>query len=153
MCKAVQWEPFTNIVRRITLKWLGHVARMHKDRRPKQVLFGWWKDHRRLAHGSKFEQTRWISHILEQAQISPVDWFRLARDRAGWKRKIWETFPPIKMCKQQEKISISGNQVFLCQCNQKKDQKAIMKNPRQGRKDGEEIRQNQKSAQYNDKTA
>lgn len=31
------------MVMRAALIWLGHVARVKVGRRPKQILFGWWK--------------------------------------------------------------------------------------------------------------
>ena len=39
--RVVQWEPFEAAVRRATLMWLGHVARMSTEQPQKQVLFGW----------------------------------------------------------------------------------------------------------------
>lgn len=36
-----QWESFDNLVRRGTLMWIGHIARMHVNQPQKVVLFGW----------------------------------------------------------------------------------------------------------------
>ena len=36
-----QWESFNNLVRRGTLMWIGHIARMHVNQPQNVVLFGW----------------------------------------------------------------------------------------------------------------
>ena len=42
MYSAVEWETVEEIVEKASMWWLGHIARMNVDRRPKQALFGWW---------------------------------------------------------------------------------------------------------------
>ena len=41
--KAAGWPKVKHMVMRASLTWLGHVARMNIRRRPKQMLFGWWR--------------------------------------------------------------------------------------------------------------
>ena len=45
-----QWESFDNMVRRATLLWIGHIARMHVDQPQKAVLFGWLEGAQAKAH-------------------------------------------------------------------------------------------------------
>eukprot|EP00973_Karenia_brevis_P032295 4451111-Karenia_brevis.AAC.1 len=41
MYQAAGWEQVSDIISKQSLAWLGHIARMRIDRRPKQALFGW----------------------------------------------------------------------------------------------------------------
>eukprot|EP00974_Lingulodinium_polyedra_P117268 11162590-Lingulodinium_polyedra.AAC.1 len=38
---AIGWEDVVDLIRRQSLVWVGHVARMPVWRMPKQTLFGW----------------------------------------------------------------------------------------------------------------
>ena len=47
----VQWDDFSTLIHRSTLRWLGHVARMNCHRLPKIALFGWPKVHEERRSG------------------------------------------------------------------------------------------------------
>ena len=55
--KAAGWPTTKSMVMRASLTWLGHVARMPVHRRPKQMLFGWWK-------GREPKPNTWIPSTL-----------------------------------------------------------------------------------------
>ena len=90
--ELVQWEPFATTMARQCLFWLGHVARMHKSRLPKQALFGFWRDHG-IRPSSPFKQGTWLKQLLAQIQQSEMDWFRVAQDRQAWQTAVLATFP------------------------------------------------------------
>ncbi|CAE7261281.1 unnamed protein product [Symbiodinium sp. CCMP2592] len=46
MRNLVQWEKFDSAVRRASLLWLGHVARMPAESPQKQIMFGWVEGHK-----------------------------------------------------------------------------------------------------------
>lgn len=48
--KAAGWSTVKEMVMKASLAWLGHVVRMSTNRRPKQMLFGWWKQRKVKAH-------------------------------------------------------------------------------------------------------
>lgn len=74
-----QWESFDNMVRRATLLWIGHIARMHVDQPQKAVLFGWLEGAQAKAHAPS-KQAQWINSCLKAARIPETDWYRLAQD-------------------------------------------------------------------------
>ena len=92
LMQAAQWEPISSNLARYSLLWLGHVSRMSVDRRPKQLLFGWWEDHARRPSAPK-GQTQWLNKLIEQAGIPALDWFRLAQDTGAWIRLVNAAYP------------------------------------------------------------
>ena len=90
--KAAGWPSTTHMIMRASLIWLGHVARMSVHRRPKQVLFGWWKGRTMKAH-AWIGQSRWLERCLAQAGIVSEDWFRLAQNRKEWRKRIIQALP------------------------------------------------------------
>ena len=100
--KMVQWEPFDVAVRRSTLMWLGHVARMSTAQPQKQVLFG-WIDTAKAKQRCPFKQAQWVNSCLRQAGIAEIDWLRLSQDRTGWKRLVYTAFPPEKVLPERER--------------------------------------------------
>ena len=92
--EMVQWEPFEHTIARQSLQWIGHVARMHKDRLPKQALFGSWTNNKIKQH-PPWRQGQWIKHLLTQIQVSEMSWFRLAQDRDAWNQAIQQTYPTL----------------------------------------------------------
>ena len=98
--KAACWLPVDKVIKRETLRWLGHVARMKKDRLPKIALFGWRKgiDQKTVW----YDQRRWLKNILKEAQIPEMDWFRAAQSKGPggkWEWMIDRAFPKYKMFK------------------------------------------------------
>ena len=41
--KAACRHPINQVIQRETLKWIGHISRMERDRLPKIAMFGWRK--------------------------------------------------------------------------------------------------------------
>ncbi|CAE8679070.1 unnamed protein product [Polarella glacialis] len=92
LCAMAQWEPFYNTMGRQSLLWLGHVARMPKERRPKQALFGWWEGHQTMPH-APFGQSQWLDALRREANIHGMDWFRMAQNRKLWLKTVNAAFP------------------------------------------------------------
>ena len=76
------------IVRKMQLRWAGHVARMSDDRIPTQLLFGELTIGTRPV-GRPF--LRWknsFNDTLKQSNISTTHWQDTATDRSAWRRSI-----------------------------------------------------------------
>lgn len=83
---------FESAVRRASLLWLGHVARMSVENPQKQVCFGWIED----ACGKErcpFKQAQWVNSCLRHAGIPEIDWFGLAQNRNEWKSRVLAALP------------------------------------------------------------
>ena len=92
LCRMVQWEPFLTSARRASLLWLAHVARMEFSAPQKQLLFGWLSEAGAKQH-SPFKQAQWLNACLRDANISEIDWYRLAQNRARWQKVVHEAYP------------------------------------------------------------
>ena len=90
---AARWETIGTEVRRTTLQWLGHVARMPIHRRPKQMLNGWLVLPQRMRKYWGEPQASWLRDALRRAEMSQIDWFRKAQDRRGWRTAVAKAFP------------------------------------------------------------
>lgn len=77
MVKAAQWRTVEDRISRLSLSWLGHVARMPVWRHPKQVLFGFIE-----GRGGSEERnlrawhTRWLRTRIRKLHTHEMDWFR-----------------------------------------------------------------------------
>ena len=91
--KLTQWESFENMVRRATLMWVGHVARMSIHQPQKAMMFGWLHDAKAKPHAPS-RQAQWVNGCFKVAGIPESDWFRLAQNKAAWRRLVHERFPP-----------------------------------------------------------
>ena len=100
--KAAGWAPVKEMVMKASLTWLGHVARMSPTRRPKQMLFGWWKA-RTIKANTWTAQSRWLERCLKDAQIPVGDWFRLAQARSKWRKLVNEAFPTKELTLQEKR--------------------------------------------------
>jgi ribonuclease HI len=99
--RLVQWEEFESAVRRSTLMWVGHVARMAVEKPQKVAMFG-WIDGNKARPRAPPRQAQWINSCLRAAQIADADWFRLAQNKNEWKRRVQEAFPPEKVHPDRE---------------------------------------------------
>ena len=85
--------------------WLGHVARMNRDRLPKTMLFGWRTERKENTASRKPGQIAWATKVMRRAGISELDWFRLAQEKGPnglWQKLIDRTFPQPKTTKQHD---------------------------------------------------
>ena len=98
-----QWEPFEITISRQCLLWLGHVARMSKDRLPKKALFG-FKQENFIRRNPPFRQGSWLRHLLAQIQLSELDWYRVAQDRQAWQNAVLNVFPTYTMERNRDII-------------------------------------------------
>ena len=89
--RAAGWPKVKHMVMRASLTWLGHVARMHVNRKPKQMLFGWWKG-KSIKYNTWTAQSRWLERCLKDAGVPRGDWFRLAQNRRLWRHRIRQAF-------------------------------------------------------------
>ena len=97
--KAACWQPIDQVIERETLKWIGHVARMGKDRLPKTAMFGWRKGIDPKI-GGRFDQVTWIKKVLKEAKIPEMDWFRAAQSKGPGGQWMWmidRAFPKDKI--------------------------------------------------------
>jgi uncharacterized C2H2 Zn-finger protein len=88
---VLMWE-------RRTANWLGHVARMERERWPRRVIQG-YVDGRaapRTRDRVRGMRRRWngtAKQVLERMGIADVDWVELAQDREGWAQLVEELKP------------------------------------------------------------
>ena len=62
--QAAGWNTMADTIRRLTLQWVGHVARMPTTRRPKQMLFGWWAGKASKYRYGVILQPMWLRRIV-----------------------------------------------------------------------------------------
>lgn len=81
-------ESVRTLIRYRRLRWLGHLARMHEDRLPKQLLFGSMSS-QGLVKADR-PQKGWIDYVREDLSELrlPYMWYRIAQDRNEWRQRI-----------------------------------------------------------------
>src|SRR6218665_3530263 len=89
-------EELGNIIRRKRLTWFGHVARMNKNRKDKQVM-NWtpWQNRGRGRPRKNWPET--IREDLRGLKLTWEDALDAAEDRDGWRKRI------ARCAEQQEK--------------------------------------------------
>ena len=92
LMRMAQWERVDTTIKRATLTWIGHIARMDKARQPKIALFGWVDGKTHKDHAGRL-QTRWMEQVLREAHIPKLDWFRLAQSRKQWQTMVHNAYP------------------------------------------------------------
>ena len=99
--QASGWNTVTDTIRRLTLQWVGHIARMPLTRRPKQMLFGWWAGRKSKFRFGVILQPIWLRRVIKDAGVPKIDWFRLAQDRKGWRKLVDKAYPKSSLTKDQ----------------------------------------------------
>ena len=103
MRTAAGWPCFKHMIMRASLVWLGHVARMKNGKRPKQMLFGWWKGRGSQSH-CWASQAAWLERSLREAGVPVGDWYRMAQDRGLWRRRLSEAFPQRELTQRDKQV-------------------------------------------------
>ena len=101
LTNLAQWESFESTVRRATLIWAGHVARMSVSHPQKAVMYGWMTGALPKPHAPS-RQAQWVNNCLRLAGIPQSDWFRLAQSRSHWRTLVYSKFPPEKVDREGE---------------------------------------------------
>ena len=90
-------------IRRIRLRWLGHVARMGAERLPYKLLFGKLRGKRRSGGRKK----RWKDVVVQQdfpfLGLTNDTWYELAMNREAW-RKEASDFLGVESQREVEKL-------------------------------------------------
>ena len=85
--------PFSVLLHRAVLNWVGHVARMECNRLPKIALFGrpaGLEEHRSCRQTFPM----WVQRLLSKYNIPELDWFRLAqKPTRNWIRIVNGALP------------------------------------------------------------
>ena len=76
-----------DVIRRLSLHWLGHVARMPFERLPRKMLSSWVAAPR-ASGGQLMTYGRSIQKALDHFGIDRTAWATLAADRAAWRDAI-----------------------------------------------------------------
>ena len=82
------------IVRKMQLRWAGHVARMSDDRIPKQLLFGELTTGTRIVGRPLLRSKNSLKETLKQSNISTTQWQDTATDRSTLRRSVHDGLMP-----------------------------------------------------------
>ena len=75
-------------ITRRQLRWLGHVARMEKERLPRKLLTSWVRN-KRPRGAPQFTYGRGVMKALKKAEIKKDSWYDIAQDRVVWRTLIY----------------------------------------------------------------
>ena len=53
---------------------------------------GWISDARAKPH-SPYKQAQWLNACIRDANISEIDWYRLAQNKAQWTKLVLHAYP------------------------------------------------------------
>ena len=79
--KLCKMDHVEEMLHRRVLRWTGHVARMPKERLPKQLMFAW---HPHGVRSSKNSMSRYKFRLAEALRSREIDihiWLQLANDK------------------------------------------------------------------------
>ena len=88
LLKRVNLSAMDDYISRRQLRWLGHVARMKKERYPRKFLTSWVR-HRRPRGAPQFTYGRGVTKAMKKVDITKDEWYTLAQDRVAWRSRIY----------------------------------------------------------------
>ena len=88
LLKRVNLSAMDDYISRKQLRWLGHVARMKKERYPRKFLTSWVR-HRRPRGAPQFTYGRGVTKAMKKVDITKDEWYTLAQDRVAWRSRIY----------------------------------------------------------------
>jgi hypothetical protein len=78
---------FLTFIRKLMMRWAGHVARMGEKRNAYRILMGKPEGKRSLGR----QRRRWVDNIkmdLREIGWDGVDWIDMAQDRDQWRALV-----------------------------------------------------------------
>eukprot|EP00959_Pyramimonas_sp_CCMP1952_P158531 3315883-Pyramimonas_sp.AAC.1 len=96
--RSAQWRTMEDHLFRLSMQWLGHVARMPVWRRPKQALFGWIAGRSSEERSNRMWQYNYLLSGVRKMSIHEIDWFRRAMNRKGWRSALARASPGPENC-------------------------------------------------------
>lgn len=89
------------MLKKLQLRWSGHVVRMDDSRLPKQLFYGQLEHYKRNPGGQKLRYKDTLKNNLKACRISTESWEDLARQRCAWRRTLLEKCEAFEEARQQ----------------------------------------------------